>query len=118
MKYKVVWNTGAKEKIMKVPELAMYFIARKTLDKTYPHIPLSAEVNRGRLRASSLAYGVQKQGNKYTIGSATYYASKVWNYGEGTHWTTPGTFGKWYDRIWKENGNAIANMAITKYKLK
>lgn len=99
----------------------MYAIAKMTLDTTYPHIPLSHNVNNGRLRMSSIAYGVKGSNGDYSIGSGNSrvnYAKYVWNMGSGTHWSTPGTYGKWYEEIWKKQGKTIANQCIEGNKLK
>lgn len=112
------WNPGAKKTILHVPDKVMYEVARRTLDLTYPHIPLSKKVNSGRLRLSSVQYGVKNDGHGYSIGSNTSYAKHVWNMGIGTNWSTPGTFGKWYAETWKKRGNSIIKSAVERNKLK
>lgn len=112
---KLEWKTGAKDKIEKAPDLINYAIARYTLDMSASFIPFDT----GKLRTSSFAYGVRSTTNGYEIGSATYYARKVWNYNQNTtHWTTPGTGSHWYAVIWNKNKENIKKRAVIKYKLK
>lgn len=104
-----------------VPDKMMYAIAKMTLDVSYPHIPMSRNVNSGRLRLSSLAYGVKGTNGDYSIGSGNSqvnYARYVWNMGKGTKWSTPNTYGKWYEQVWKKQGNTIAKQCIEGNQLK
>ena len=100
------------------PSKMLYSVARQTLDLTYPTIPLSDRKNRGRLRSSSMAYGVKQHTPlDYSIGSETDYAKYVWNMdNEKTHWTTPGTQSKWYERVYKKKGKSILQNAIDEAK--
>lgn len=113
---------GAKKQIMEVvPDKISYAIAKMTLDVSYPHIPLSKNVNSGRLRLSSLAYGVKSTNGNYSIGSGNSqvnYARYVWRMGKGTKWSTPNTYGRWYEEVWKKRGNYIARQCVERYKLK
>lgn len=105
------------QKLINCTDKQLYAIARKTLDMTIPKIPRDT----GRMRLSSSGFrgtGVVKTTNGYAIGSDTYYASKVWNYPDTTHWTTPGTNGEWYLRVWNRNRNQIINMALVQNKLR
>lgn len=76
-----------------MPDNVMYTIARITLDTTYQHIPLSNNKNAGKLRQTSMDAGVRGSNGDYYIGSYTDYAKYVWDMGDGTKWSTPGTFG-------------------------
>jgi len=38
--------------------------------------------------------------------------------GAGTNWSTPGTYGKWYEEVWKKQGKQITTQAIERNKLK
>lgn len=111
-------NKDTLKKLNKLPSEILYSVARQTLDLTYPTIPLSDRVNRGRLRSSSMAYGVkQHSDNDFSIGSETDYASYVWVMNnETTHWTTPGTQSAWYERVYKEKGESILHNAINETK--
>ena len=96
----------------------IYSVARQTLDMSYNTIPLSNNVNSGRLRASSLAYGVQGSNKQYTIGSTTNYAKYVWVMNNNTtNWTTAGTGSEWYTRYFKIYGKGIVSQAIEENKL-
>ncbi len=112
------WQPGAKNKIKQSPDKIMYNMARITLDMSYPHIPLSNGKNSGKLRTSSMQYGVRGDNANYSIGSSTSYATKVWNFGSNTNWSTPGTFGKWYEEIYKKNYSNISKQAVERGKLK
>ena len=97
----------------------IYSVARETLDKSYTTIPLSNRVNSGRLRSSSLAYGVQGGNAEYKIGSTTSYARYVWTMNNNTtNWTTPGTGSEWYTRFFKIYGRGLVSQAIEENKLK
>lgn len=119
-------NTGVEIKfdkktmqiLEKFPSKFLYSLASQTLDLSYPTIPLSDSKNRGRLRSSSRAYGVQQHtSTDYSIGSQTSYASRVWNMNnETTHWTTAGTGSKWYERTLKEKKNLMVANAIKEAK--
>lgn len=96
----------------------IYSVARQTLDMSYNTIPLSNNVNSGRLRSSSLAYGVQGGNGVYTIGSTTSYAAYVWKMNnDTTNWTTAGTGSEWYTRYFKTHGNSIVAQAIEENRL-
>lgn len=118
VEYKVEWTPGAKEKLKEAPDTVMYTIARITLDTSYVHIPLSNKLNAGKLRQSSMSAGVRGSNGEYYIGSYTDYANYVWNMGDNTNWTTPGTFGQWYDRVFKEHGTEIIDTAIQRSGIK
>lgn len=96
------------------PGYFLYSIASQTLDLAYPTIPLSDGKNRGRLRSSSRAYGVQQHTElDYSIGSQTDYASYVWVMdNETTNWTTEGTGSEWYDRVFREKQDLMVVNAI------
>lgn len=114
----VNWNSGAKKSLLEVGDKITYTVARITLDKTVNYIPFKS----GKMRGTSTAGGVRGEGvygseNNYYIGSFTTYARYVWNMDSGTHWSEPGTFGKWYETIWKQQKNSIMKQAIEENKL-
>lgn len=115
---KFKWKPGAKEKIEQSPDKIMYNMARITLDMSYPHIPLSNRKNSGHLRLSSINGGVREDNHGYYIGSYTNYAKYVWDMGANTNWSTPGTFGKWYEEVYKKNYSNISKQAVERGKLK
>jgi hypothetical protein len=98
----------------KFPSKFLYSMASQTLDLGYVTIPLSDQKNRGRLRSSSRAYGVQQHTDTdYSIGSQTDYAAYVWIMdNETTNWTTPGTGSEWYARTLKEKQDLMVANAI------
>ena len=108
------WNIGAKQKILDQPPKITYAIARQTLDMTLPTIPKDT----GTMRKSSMSAGVRKVGNKYKIGSYTNYAKAVYAMGDKTNWTTPGTTGKWFAKMWKLKKSIILNNVEKQEKLK
>lgn len=112
------WQPGAKNKIEQAPKKMLYDIAKITLDMSSQNIPLSNRKNSGRLRLSSANGGVREDNQGYYIGSYTKYASKVWNYGAGTNWSTPGTFGKWYAEVYRRQYSNINKQAVERNKLK
>ena len=118
----VTTTTELNKKTFKIlddfPSNVLYSVARQTLDLSYQTIPLSDRVNRGRLRSSSMAYGVkQHTSNDYSIGSDTEYAKYVWLMNnETTNWTTTGTGSEWYKRCFKEKGESILHNAINETK--
>lgn len=112
-------NKNLYKDIDKFVDSVVYSVARGTLDKSYHTIPLSNNVNSGRLRSSSLAYGVQGSNKEYRIGSTTSYASYVWVMNNNTtNWTTPGTGSEWYIRYFKIYGKGIVSQAVQENKLK
>ncbi len=112
------WYSGAKNKILDIGAVITEDIAMETLNRTYSSIPLAKTVNSGRLRLSSVSGGVREDSKGFYIGSYTSYAKYVWNMGENTNWSTPGTTGKWYQKVWKKEGNSILSSAIGRNKLK
>nr|DAL31256.1 MAG TPA_asm: Minor capsid protein [Caudoviricetes sp.] len=108
------WYAGAPQKIKDNPNKILYTVARQTLDITYKHIPMDT----GKMRKSSMSAGVRGSKGDYYVGSYTSYAKKVWNYGLGTNWTTPDTFGKWYKVIYDKNSTLFLDRAIERNKLK
>ena len=114
-KSQVKWKPKAQDIITKdTPDKIVYAIARTTLDMSFATIPK----DRGQLRASSKAYGVQGSNGDYSIGSKTDYAKYVYNMPDKTNWTTTGTHGQWYPRYWKQYGNVIFKQAVERNKLK
>lgn len=113
------WNPGAKKQIEEYPPKVMYAIASITLDRAYPTIPLRLiGTNAGKLRATSKAKGVRQEGNNFYIGSFTNYAARVWKLPDSANFSTPGTSGKWYEKIWKKEGKNIASQAMGRNELK
>lgn len=119
--FKVNWNANAQRKLEEYPDKVVYTVARITLDKAYPTIPLSNMVNAGKLRQSSASAGVRGSNGNYYVGSYTNYAMAVYTMEERfpkVNWTTPGTTGKWYQKLWDKQGNAILQTAIERNVLR
>lgn len=109
------------EKELPVKELDMwrdrivYNMARVTLDFSNPHIPYLT----GALEKSSMAFGVQGSNKEYGLGytETTPYAKKVWNYPQnGTNWTNPNSYAKWYETTFKNNREKIIEQAVNNAK--
>lgn len=113
----VKWYPGKKKQLLDAPDKVLYEVATRTLDISYTKIPLATYVNAGKLRQSSTGAGVRGEKGKYYIGSYTGYAKYVWKMGTGTNWSTPGTTGKWYSKVWKTQGKQIVDSAIERNKL-
>lgn len=105
-------NKKTENKLKNAPNKVTYEIARRTLDLTVPHIPM----NTGKMRATSTSAGVRGKDGDYWIGSYTSYAIKVWYY-KDVHWTTPSTFGKWYEEIWRKHKSSIEKNVLERNKL-
>lgn len=114
----VEWVPGAKEKLKKAPDNILYTVAKITLDRTFPHIPMSRRKGVVHMRQTSMAAGVRGSNGNYYIGSYTDYAKYVWEMGDGTNWSTPNTFGKWYEKEFKKNFNNIVKTAIERNELR
>ena len=113
------WNNQAKKKLASVDDEILYDIAKITLDLSYDKIPLATYKNSGRLRLSSVGYGVQKENTGYSIGSETSYAKYVYNMNDSTtHWSTQGTGSQWYKKTWQKQGKSITSQAIERNKLR
>ena len=117
---KFTWNKEAKKKLKTVDDEILYDIARMTLDRTYPTIPMSTlKNNSGRLRRSTMEYGVQKGDKGYTIGSNTEYASRVYQMNDSTtNWSTKGTGSKWFGKTWQKEAQIITKQAVERNMLK
>ena len=103
-------------KLIHLGDKVAYAVARQTLDYTIPHIPMSrGKSTSGQLRRSTSVYGVRGSNGNYSIGSITSYAKYVYNMGAGTHWTTPGTFGKWFEKVFKDKQTQMIKTALNKY---
>jgi hypothetical protein len=120
VEFKVNWNANAQKKLEEYPDKVVYTVARITLDKAYPTIPLSKDIGSGNLRRTSASAGVRGSNGNYYIGSYTSYAMAVYTMEERhkVNWSTPGTGGKWYERLYKKEGKAILNTAIERNELK
>ena len=108
------WNHGAQKKILNNGNLITYAVARQTLDKAFPFIPLKTDT----MRKTSINAGVRGSNGDYYIGSYTSYAKYVWVMGDNTNWSTAGTNGEWYARVWRKQGKMIIQNAIERNKLK
>lgn len=91
----------------------IYEVAKETLAQSRKTIPMRT----GNMRRSSINSGVKGSNGNYYIGSYTSYAKYVWNFPDDTHWTTPGTNNKWYDRIWRTRGELITKNIVGRKKL-
>ena len=91
---KVNWYPGKKKEVLEASDKIMYSIARQTLDRTFPHIPMSRRKGVVHMRQTSMSAGVRGSDGNYYIGSYTDYAKYVWVMPRTTNWTEPGTFGK------------------------
>lgn len=88
----------------------VYRVARMTLDFTIPHIPYLT----GRLKNSSLAFGVQGENKVYRLGAGVPYAKAVWNYDqETTNWTNPRSYSQWFFTEYNNKKETILGNAIT-----
>ena len=112
------WYEGAEKKFEDTQDMIVYYTARLTLDKSYQMVPLSNQKNSGRLRTSTMDYGVQGSNKDYTIGSTTSYAKFVYKMGPKTNWTTPGTNSKWFERTWKSIGKNLLSISVKNDGLK
>lgn len=113
-KVKIKWYPGTQQKLLNAPNVITYTIARQTLDRTYPHIPKDT----GKMRATSMSAGVRGSFGKYHIGSYTRYAKRVWFLPKTTNWSEPGSFGKWYQEIWKKQKKNIIASSVERNKMK
>lgn len=111
---KVNWYPKKKKELLDASDKIMYSIVRQTLDRTFPHIPLKS----GKMRQTSMAAGVRGSNGDYYIGSYTDYAKSVWVMPKSTNWTEPGTFGKWYQKIYTKQKKSIVGIAIKENELK
>lgn len=106
-------NKKTENYLMTVGDKVAYKVARITLDLTIPHVPMSrGKPTSGKLRRSTMSYGVKGSNGNYTIGSTSKYAKYVYVMGENTHWTTPKTYGHWFHRTFKEKQKVIFKNAI------
>lgn len=107
-------NKDTVDGLKRVPDIALYTIAREVLDRSYDIIPKDT----GDMRTSSMergTKGVQGGNGDYFIGSYTDYASYVWNMNDRTtHWTEPNTHSQWFLRTIKEKGTVIVDDALTR----
>ena len=115
---KVNWYPGKKKEVLDVSDKIMYSIARQTLDRTFPHIPMSKRKGVVHMRQTSMSAGVRGSDGDYYIGSYTNYAKYVWVKPKSTNWSEPNTFGKWYEEIWKKQGKSIVDSCVGRYSLK
>lgn len=91
----------------------IYAVAKETLRESKTTIPLRT----GKMRDSSMTAGVKGSNLDYYIGSYTPYAKYVWDMPDNTHWTTPGTKNKWYERVWREKKDLITKNAVERNKI-
>lgn len=117
--YKFKWNEAVKIALQRYPDKVMYAIASQTLDKTYPSIPKSTEVNGGTLRGETKAYGVKKSSNLgYHLKSNVDYAVFPYLMNDSkTNWSTANTNSHWFDKTWKEQHESIIEQSISKCKI-
>lgn len=114
------FNEKTLKEIKGLPDKVMYEMARKTLDMTEIHIPMSTlPRHSGTLRKTTMAMAVRGQPGDYyitSIGSPTRsYASRVYNMNDSTtNWTTPDTHSKWFEYSLKRYKEVIVNSSIDK----
>ena len=97
----------------------VYNIARVTLDFTGPHIPNSiVPPHGGTMERAIASYGVKGSNKEYTLGdNVTDYSQTVWNYPQnGTNWTNPRSYSKWFITEFKNQKDVIVNKAVTSAK--
>lgn len=113
-------NDKTLKEIKGLPDKVMYEMARRTLDVTKIHIPMSATPRHsGTLRKTTMDMGVKGEPGDYyitSIGSPTRgYANRVYNMNDSsTNWTTPDTHSKWFEYSLKRYKEVIVNDAINK----
>lgn len=102
--------------LKKIPDIAMYNMARATLDMSYTHIPKSAlPRHAGTLRNTTMARAVRGSNGDYYLTSPTNYALRVWNLPDGsTNWTTSGTHSKWFEWTLKQYQKQIEDASINR----
>jgi len=111
----MVWNEGAKKKMIDTPHKVVYATMRQLLDYTEPTIPMKS----GNLRRQTMTWGVMKDYKGYYVMSKTNYATHVYNLNsETTNWTTFGTNSEWFGKMWKEKKDLFIKTAIERYKLR
>lgn len=91
----------------------IYAVAQETLRSSKTTIPKRS----GKMRDSSMVGGVKGSNLDYYIGSYTSYAKYVWDFPDNTHWTTPGTNNKWFERVWRSKKDLITKNAVERNKL-
>lgn len=111
---KVNWYPGKKKEVLEASDKIMYAIARQTLDRSLIHIPFKS----GKMRQTSMAAGVRGSDGNFYVGSYTDYAKYVWVMPRKTHWSEPGTFGKWYQETYKKFMKNIVSISIKENELK
>lgn len=111
---KVNWYPGKKKEVLEASDKIMYAIARQTLNRSLVHIPFKS----GKMRQTSMEAGIRGSNGNYYIGSYTDYAKYVWVMPRKTHWSEPGTFGKWYQETYKKFMKNIVSISIKENELK
>ena len=107
-------NKKVEQGLKKLPDETIYKMARKTLDLSQTHIPMSAlPRHSGTLRKSTMARGVRGSKGDYYLTSPTNYATRVWNLSDnGTNWTISGTHSKWFAWTLKTYNKQIEDSSI------
>lgn len=105
---KLTWNKEEKKKLEEVSNIVPYEVARNLLDVTFSHIPKDT----GKMRKTSMSAGVRGSNGDYYIGSYTSYAMRVWLMPSTTNWSEPGTYGKWYERVWTSKGDMMLQNSL------
>ena len=106
-------NPNLQSNLTQISDKVVYQIAQETLSQSRKTIPMRT----GAMRKSSIIAGVKGSNLNYYIGSYTSYAKYVWKMSDNTHWTTPGTNNRWYERIWKTRGEHITKNIVERNKL-
>ena len=103
-----------KDQLKKWQDKVIYSMAREVLDFTdsKSHFPRRT----GDLQITSKAVGVLKLGNaSYGLDydhDKVPYAIRVWNMGDGTHWTNDNTLPQWYASVFDKYKTEIVQLAI------
>lgn len=107
-------NKRVQQGLKKLPDEVIYKMARKTLDLSQPHIPMSKGLNTsGQLRRTTMAKGVRGSNGDYYLSSPTNYATRVWSMNDdSTNWTTPGTHSKWFEWTLKRYNKQIEDSSL------
>lgn len=101
-------NEATQNKLKTLPKEILRDFAKAILNDSSNIIPFRT----GNLWRRTMLAGVKEDSDGVYIESPVWYANYVWNMGDSTNWTTPGTKGQWFQVAMDRYGDSEFDMVV------
>lgn len=106
-------NETTQRNLKKLPKEILRDFARSILNDSSNIVPYKT----GNMWRRTMQAGVKEDSEGVYITSPVWYANYVWNMGTGTHWTTPGSKGQWFQVAMDIYGDTELSMAVARNQI-